>query len=172
MTATLEGGEGSATRPGRNLPPGKKRYPFYRRLGGLQGRSGRAENLVPTGIRSRTHQPVAQSLYRLSYRAHMCFVRISEFAIISLYRVLQPKRRVYCADLTECVRKFGLIFASEELIISYPALRWDQLSTFVAEHLRTSKWALCDIQTSEHKDFLSRNIVLIDPGSIKKRYKL
>ena len=48
----------SAARPGRNLPPGKTRYPFYRRLGGLQGRSGRAENLVPTGIRSRTVQPV------------------------------------------------------------------------------------------------------------------
>ena len=31
-------------------------YPFYRRLGGPQGRSGRAENLVPTGIRSRTVQ--------------------------------------------------------------------------------------------------------------------
>jgi len=29
-----------------------------------------AENLVPTGIRSRTVQPVAQSLYRLSYPAH------------------------------------------------------------------------------------------------------
>ena len=47
------------------------RYPFYRRLCGPQGRSGRAENLVPTGIRSRTVQPVAQSLYRLSYRAHI-----------------------------------------------------------------------------------------------------
>ena len=30
--------------------PGKTRYPFYRRLGGPQGWSGRAENLVPTGI--------------------------------------------------------------------------------------------------------------------------
>ena len=40
------------------LPPGKTRYPLYRRLGGPQGRSGRAENLVPTGIRSRTVQPV------------------------------------------------------------------------------------------------------------------
>jgi len=58
MTATLEGGEWSAARPGRTLPPGKNRYPFYRRLGGLQGRSGWAENLVPTGIRSRTVQPV------------------------------------------------------------------------------------------------------------------
>ena len=46
------------TRPGRTLPPGKTRYPFYRRLGGPQGRSGRAENLVPTGIRSQTVQPL------------------------------------------------------------------------------------------------------------------
>ena len=51
-------GEWSAARPGRTLPPGKTRYPFYRRLGGPQGRSGRPENLVPTGIRSRTVQPV------------------------------------------------------------------------------------------------------------------
>jgi len=69
MTAALEGGERSAARPGRTLPPRKTRYPFYRRLGGPQGRSGRAENLVPTGIRSRTVQPIAQSPYRLSYRA-------------------------------------------------------------------------------------------------------
>ena len=33
-----------------------------------EGRSGRAGNFVPTGIRSRTVQLVAQSLYRLSYR--------------------------------------------------------------------------------------------------------
>jgi len=58
MTAALEGGEWSVARPGRTLPPGKTRYPFYRRLGGPQGRSGRAENLVPTGIRSWTVQPV------------------------------------------------------------------------------------------------------------------
>jgi len=70
MTAALEGCEWSAARPGRTLTPGKTRYPFYRRLGGPQGRSGRAENLVPTGIRFRTVQPVAQSLYRLSYPAH------------------------------------------------------------------------------------------------------
>jgi len=43
-------------------PPGKTRYPLYRRLGGPQGWSGRAENLVPTGIWSRTVQPIV-SLY-------------------------------------------------------------------------------------------------------------
>jgi hypothetical protein len=58
MTAALEGGEWSAARPGRTLPPGKTRYPPYRRLGGRQGQSERAEYLVPTGIRSRTVQPV------------------------------------------------------------------------------------------------------------------
>ena len=44
--------------PGHTLPPGKMRYPFYRRLGGPQGQSGRVENLVPTRIRSLTIQPV------------------------------------------------------------------------------------------------------------------
>ena len=58
MTAALEEGEWSAARPGRTLPPGKTRHPFYRRLGEPQGRTGRAENLVPTGIRSWTVQPL------------------------------------------------------------------------------------------------------------------
>ena len=73
MTAALEGGEWSAARPGRTLPPEKTRYPFYSRLGGPQGPSGLAENLVPTGIRSRTVQHIAQSLYRLNYPAHTRF---------------------------------------------------------------------------------------------------
>jgi len=58
MIAALERGEWSAARPGRTLPPRKTRYPFYRRLGGPKGRSGRAEYPVPTGIRSRNVQPV------------------------------------------------------------------------------------------------------------------
>ena len=52
----------SAARPGRTLPPGKTRYPFYRRLGGPQDRYGRAENLVPTGILSRTVKPVVSRI--------------------------------------------------------------------------------------------------------------
>ena len=58
MIVALEGGEWSAARPGRSLPPGKTRYPFYRSLGGPQDRSGQAENLVPNRIRSRAIQPV------------------------------------------------------------------------------------------------------------------
>ena len=57
MTTAL-GGKWSAARPGRTLPPGKTQYPFYSSLGGRKGRSGRAENLIRTGIRSRTLQSV------------------------------------------------------------------------------------------------------------------
>jgi len=56
--------------------PGKALYPFYRRLGGPQGRPGWAGSLVPTGIRSGTVQPVAQSLYRLSYRAVKATIQV------------------------------------------------------------------------------------------------
>jgi len=47
--------------PRPHFTPGKTRYPFYRKLGGPQGRSGWAENIVPTGIRSWTVQPVVSS---------------------------------------------------------------------------------------------------------------
>jgi len=70
MTTALEEGEWSAAGPGRTLPLGKSRYPLYRRLGGKQGRSGRVENIAPPGFNSRIVQPLAQSLYRLSYPAH------------------------------------------------------------------------------------------------------
>ena len=82
MTAALEGGEWQHA----PAPPGKTRYPFYRRLGGPQGRSGRAENLVPTGIRSRTVQPVAKSLYRLSYRAHKLYLYLFFKKMLKLER--------------------------------------------------------------------------------------
>ena len=57
-TTALEVGEWSAARPGRSLPPGKTRYPLFRRLGGPHGQSGRAENLAPPGFDTRTVQPV------------------------------------------------------------------------------------------------------------------
>jgi hypothetical protein len=45
------------------LPPGKTRYPLYRRLGGPQGRSRRVQKILPPpGFDPRTVRPVA-SLY-------------------------------------------------------------------------------------------------------------
>ena len=49
------------------LPPGKTRYPLYRRLCGPQGRSGRVREISPSPVFDpRTVQPVSESLYRLS----------------------------------------------------------------------------------------------------------
>jgi hypothetical protein len=60
MTTALEGGEGSVSHPGRSLPPGKSRYPLYRRLGGPQGRSGQVRKISPPPwFDLRTIKPVA-----------------------------------------------------------------------------------------------------------------
>jgi hypothetical protein len=43
------------------LPPGKTRYPLYRRLGESQGGSGRVRKIsLPPGFDPRTVQPVAR----------------------------------------------------------------------------------------------------------------
>jgi len=47
MTNGTRRGEGSESRPGHSLPPGKARYSFYRRLGGPQGRSGQMRKISP-----------------------------------------------------------------------------------------------------------------------------
>ena len=51
------------------LPPGKTRYPLYRRLGGPQGQSGRVWKISPppNGIRSPDRQARSELLYRLRY---------------------------------------------------------------------------------------------------------
>ena len=97
MTAAIEGGEWSAARPGRTLPPGKTRYSFYRRLCGLQGRSGRAENLVPTGIRSRIFQP-AVSRYTVCLLYHYIIEKTRTNSMYLCYAgciLLQLRKRVY-----------------------------------------------------------------------------
>ena len=97
MTAALEGCEWSAARPGRTLPPGKTRYPLYRRLGGPQGRSGRAQNLVPTGIRSRTVQPVV-SIYIYIY---VC-VCVYTYTYIHTYTHTHKHKHTHKHHYTDC----------------------------------------------------------------------
>ena len=70
MTTALEGGEWSAARSRRTLPPGKTRYPLYRRLSGSQGRSGRAENLARPGFDPRNVQPVVSRYTDWAIAAH------------------------------------------------------------------------------------------------------
>jgi hypothetical protein len=64
-------GWGVSVTPQPLFTPGATRYPLYRRLGGPQGRSEQVRKISPSpGFDPRTVQPVAQSLYRLSYPAN------------------------------------------------------------------------------------------------------
>ena len=59
------------------LPPGKTRYPLYRRLGGPQGRSGQVRKISPrAGIRSPDYSARSESLYRLSYPGPQCTITV------------------------------------------------------------------------------------------------
>ena len=74
MTTTVEGGEGSASRPGRSLPPGKDPVPIVQEAGWAPEPvwTG-AENLAPTKIRSPDRPARSQSIYRLSYPDYIIF---------------------------------------------------------------------------------------------------
>ena len=72
MTTALEGGEWSAARPGRTLPPEKDPVPILQEAGWAPGP-------VWTGEKSRLHRDLipdrparSQSLYRLNYRTRLC----------------------------------------------------------------------------------------------------
>ena len=86
MTMAVEGVEGSASCPGRFLPPGKTWYPLYTRLGGPQGRSGQVRKISPTlGFDPRIVQPVA-SRYTVYDTRHYEAVLL-EFSGISIITV-------------------------------------------------------------------------------------
>jgi len=106
MAAALEGGEWSAARPcGRTLSPGKTWYPFYRRLGGTQGRSGRAENLVPTAIFFRkTVSLLVLICYRVNRLTHCSL-------LVSLYDNLHS----VTASLGETLRGWGGCLLSKDV---------------------------------------------------------
>jgi hypothetical protein len=66
-------GEGSASRPGHSLHPGKTRYPSYRRLGGPKDRSGQVRKISPPPeFDLRTVQPVATCYTDYFTRPTLC----------------------------------------------------------------------------------------------------
>jgi len=62
MTAALEGGDWSAACPGRTLPPGKTRYPLYRRLGIVDSGDTKEKRLSRHQCWRRTRQMVSGRL--------------------------------------------------------------------------------------------------------------
>ena len=79
-------GEGSASRPGRSLPPGKTRYPLYRRLGGPQDRSGQERKISsPPSFDPRTVQPVASRYTDYATRPTNSFIISRKISVHHLY---------------------------------------------------------------------------------------
>jgi len=66
---------GVSVTPRPLFTPGKTRYPLSKRLGVPQGWSGQVRKISPpTGIRYPDRSAPSQSLYRLSYPAHLPFM--------------------------------------------------------------------------------------------------
>jgi len=74
MTAALEGGEWSAARPGRTLPPGKDSVPIVQEAGWAPGPVWTDGNSRPYWDSIPDPPARSQLLYRLSYRAHISII--------------------------------------------------------------------------------------------------
>jgi len=89
----LEGGERSASCPGRSLPLGKTQYPLYRRLGGLQGRSGQVWKISPPpGFDTQTFQPVASRYTDYAIRPTHCNILSPKFNNVTNNSVKQSSQ--------------------------------------------------------------------------------
>ena len=83
------------------LPPGKTRYPLYRRLGGPQGRSGRVRKISPTpGFDPRTVQSVASrctegwEIFGTEFAQktkQSLYIEVSSSLIFTLLNAIKPK---------------------------------------------------------------------------------
>jgi len=77
------------------LPPGKTRYPLYKRLGRPQSRSGQVRKLSPpTGIRSPDRPARSKSLYWLSYPGSWHLVSVNNTAAEHTYSRLTLDRQI------------------------------------------------------------------------------
>jgi len=80
--------------PRPHFTPGKDPVPILQEAGWPQCRSGRAENLVPTGIRFRTVQPVVSRYTDWATRP-MCIRMYLWIVYVCLKRLFVPVYRIY-----------------------------------------------------------------------------
>jgi hypothetical protein len=104
LTSALEGGEGSKSCPGRTLPPGKTRYPLYRRLRGPQGRSGHVRKISsPPGFDPRTAQSVGS--------------RYTDYATRPIIYTKKRIKHVACISVTQKWRHLHDIWQSSDSVL-------------------------------------------------------
>ena len=106
--SALEGGEGSASRTGRTLPPGKTRYPLYRRLGGPVWTG--AENLAQPGFDPRTFQPVGSRYIDYATRSTL---------FIKTINLLKPNDIYICRTAALTSRRYILNIYSTNIHTEY-----------------------------------------------------
>ena len=111
MTAALEVGEGVSFTPRPLFTPGKDPVPIVQEAGWVPRPvwTG-AENLAPSGIRSPDRPPRSQSLYRLSYPAHIKiiysggYINGNYWAVIGLELFGLPRGPDYrCPDYRKAI---------------------------------------------------------------------
>ena len=75
------------------LPPGKTRYPLYKRIGGAQGRSGRVQKIsTPPGFDLRTVHPVASRYTGCNTPAHQYYTTLQQSAYLDYRDKLKPEQ--------------------------------------------------------------------------------
>ena len=107
--------------PAALYPRGKTRYPFYRRLGGPQGRSGMGGKSRPHRNSIPDRPARSQWLYRLSYPAHKF--------VVGPLRILLRMRNVSDEEKMETRISCPIIFFSK--IVSFMTV-WKETKSIVA----------------------------------------
>ena len=116
--------EGSASRPGSTLPPGKTRYPLYRRLGGHQGRSELVRKISPPpGFDPRTVQPVSSRYTDYATRPTPSHILCINSSLVSLNTHVNLNRQVKPCHRLPTVRNW----LTETQLILYRAYRVNAL---------------------------------------------
>jgi len=99
LTSALEGGEGSASRPGRTVPPGKTRYPLYRRLSGPQGWAGPVPKISPPSeFDLQTIQPIGSHwvimpCHNHSTKSPYLFIHHRLYIILAIGRIVNAHKK-------------------------------------------------------------------------------
>jgi hypothetical protein len=104
LTSAQDGGGWLTPRPGCFTPGKDSRYPFYRRLGGAQGLSGRVRKISPPpGFDPRTVQPVASHYTYWAFPTH----RLKHDARLYTRKSADILVRCYVDMLRELIQNSG-----------------------------------------------------------------
>jgi len=151
MTNGTRRGWGFSVTPRPLFTPGKDPVPIVQEAGWASGPDWTgAENLAPTGIRSPDRPARSQSLYRLSYPAHLHSVRRNEFTFAIAACLFFPAWfqalwhfavRYWYLVLFVTVLMSITSFSSTLYAFSALVLNWIRWSTSSSGHLQSVKWA-------------------------------